>query len=328
MRAYMIRRLLLIVPTMFVVTLIVFFSVRFIPGSTIDLMVAEMAGTSGEEVDRDALERALGLDVPVHVQYARWLGVWPQRDGSFHGLVQGHLGTSLWRNRAVLSEILPRLPVSFELGILGLLIGLVVAIPIGVYSAIRQDTAADYVGRSIAIFFISMPTFWIGTMVVIYPSIWWGWSPSMELIPFGEDPVGNLAQFGLPAFILGMYTSGSMMRMTRTMMLEVLRQDYVRTAWSKGLTERTVILRHAVKNALIPVITLLGIMVPILVGGTVILEQIFCLPGMGRLLIECLTRRDYPILCGLNIIIAVFVLLINLAVDLTYAHLDPRVQYK
>ena len=328
MRAYTIRRVLLIFPTLFVVTLIVFFSVRIIPGSTIDLMVAEMSGATGEPIDRAALEEALGLDVSIHVQYGRWLGLWPLEDGSFHGILQGHLGISLWKNSLVLSEIKPKLPVSIEFGALGLTIGLIVALPIGIFSAIRQDTGSDYVGRTISILFISMPTFWVGTMVVIYPSIWWGWSPPIELIKFRDDPLGNLAQFAVPAFILGMYTSGSLMRMTRTMMLEVLRQDYIRTAWSKGLTEGTVIGRHAVKNALIPVITLLGIMVPVLVGGTVILETIFSLPGMGRLLIDCLNRRDYTILSGLNIIIASFVLLINLLVDLTYAHLDPRVQYK
>jgi peptide/nickel transport system permease protein len=328
MRAYMIRRVLLIIPTLFVVTLIVFFSVRFVPGSTIDLMTASMADSSGEAVDRESLEKALGFDVPVYVQYGRWLGFLPNKDGRFKGILQGHLGISLWKNSPVLSEIKPRLPVSLELGALGLLIGLILALPIGIYSAIRQDTGGDYVGRTISILFISLPTFWIGTMVVTYPSIWWGWSPPITLIPFREDPWGNLRQFALPAFILGMYTSGSLMRMTRTMMLEVLRQDYIRTAWSKGLKEGKVITRHAVKNALIPVITLLGIMVPILVGGTVILETIFTLPGMGTLLIECLNRRDYPILCGLNIVIAVFVLFVNLLVDLTYSYLDPRVQYK
>ena len=328
MRAYILRRLLLIIPTFFVVTLVVFLSVRFIPGSTIDLIVAEMAMSSRVEIDRDAVAETLGLDVPAYVQYGRWVGMWPQKDGSFQGLLQGHLGMSLWRNRSVISEIKPTLPISFELGILGLLMGLVMALPIGIYSAIRQDTGWDYLCRTISIVFISVPTFWIGTMVVIYPSIWWEWSPPMELVRFRDDPVANLSQFALPAFILGMYTSGSLMRMTRTMMLEVLRQDYVRTAWSKGLTERTVILRHAVKNAFIPVVSLLGIMMPILVGGTVILEQIFSLPGMGRLLIEALSHRDYPILSGINVVIAVFVLFVNLVVDLTYAHLDPRVQYK
>jgi peptide/nickel transport system permease protein len=328
MRAYVIRRLLLIIPTLFVVTLIVFFAVRFIPGSTIDLMVAEMSGASGEDIDAEALEKALGLDAPMHVQYGRWLGVWPNKDGHFSGILQGDLGESLWKNRPVLHEILPRLPVSFELGALGLLIALALALPIGVFSAIRQDTGGDYIGRTVSILFISLPTFWIGTIVVTYPSIYLGWSPPMELISFREDPLGNLGQFIVPAAILGLYTSGSLMRMTRTMMLEVLRQDYIRTAWSKGLAEKTVVMRHAVKNALIPVITLLGIMVPVLVGGTVILETIFSLPGMGRLLIDTLNHRDYPILSGINIMIAVFVLFINLLVDLTYAYLDPRIKYK
>jgi peptide/nickel transport system permease protein len=320
--------MLLIIPTLFVVTLIVFCSVRFIPGSTVDLMLAQMADSSGETADREYLVKAMGFDVPIHVQYGRWLGLWPHRDGAFRGILQGHLGFSLWKNSPVLEEIKPRLPVSLELGVLSLLIGMILALPIGIFSAIRQDTGGDYVGRTISILFMSVPTFWIGTMVITFPSIWWGWSPPLEYIHFRDDPMGNLAQFALPAFIMGMYTSGALMRMTRTMMLEVLRQDYIRTAWSKGLTEGTVIGRHAVKNALIPVITMMGIMVPILVGGTVILETIFTLPGMGRLMIECLNNRDYPILSGLNIIIAFIVLFVNLVVDLTYAYLDPRVQYK
>ena len=328
MRDYLIRRLLLMIPTLFFVTLIIFVSIRFIPGSTIDIMAAEMSGASGEEIDQDALKRALGLDVPVHVQYVRWLGLWPGKEGTFNGIFQGNLGTSLWKKTSVLSLIKPRLPVSFELGAIGLLIGLLLALPIGIYSAMRQDTWGDYVGRTASILFISLPTFWVGTMVITYPSIWWGFAPSMALIAFSDDPMGNLAQFISPAFILGMYASGSMMRMTRTMMLEVLRQDYIRTAWSKGLTEGTVIVRHAVKNALIPVVTLLGIMVPILVGGTVVMETIFSLPGMGLLMIESLSRRDYIILSGLNLVIAVFVLFVNLIVDLTYTYLDPRVKYK
>ena len=329
MRGYAMRRLLFAVPTFLVVTAIVFLAIRFIPGSTVDLMVAEMSevGTS-DNIDREAIESALGLDMPIHIQYGRWLGILPQEEGSFSGLLQGDLGDSLWSGSTVISEIIPRIPVSLELGLFGLLIGLTLALPIGVYSAIRQDTIGDYIARTIAILFISLPTFWVGTMVIIYPSVWWGVSPSMELISFFDDPVGNLAQFALPAFILGMYMSGSTMRMTRTMMLEVLRQDYTRTAWSKGLTERRVILAHTLKNALIPVVTLVGIMVPLLVGGTVVLEQIFSLPGMGRVLIGALTLRDYPIISGLNVILASVVLMVNLVVDLTYAYLDPRIKYE
>jgi peptide/nickel transport system permease protein len=205
---------------------------------------------------------------------------------------------------------------------------MIIALPIGIFSAIRQDTGGDYTGRTLAILFISLPTFWTGTMVVVYPSVWWGWAPEVEYIPLLDDPLRNLGQFIVPALILGMVMSGTAMRMTRTMMLEVLRQDYIRTAWSKGLEERTVVMRHALKNALIPVITVVGIQVPILIAGSVILETIFNLPGIGLLLIQALGQRDYPAICGINVFMATFVLLINLAVDLTYAWLDPRVQYR
>jgi peptide/nickel transport system permease protein len=228
----------------------------------------------------------------------------------------------------ILDDILHRLPVSFELGFLALITALIIAVPIGIFSAIRQDTTGDYVGRTIAILFISLPTFWTGTLVVVYPSVWWGWSPEIAYIPILQDPLRNVAQFIIPALIMGMVMSGTTMRMTRTMMLEVLRQDYIRTAWSKGLKEKTVVMRHALKNALIPVITVIGIQVPILIAGSVILETIFNLPGIGLLLIQALGQRDYPAISGINVFMAIFILLINLVVDLAYAYLDPRVKYQ
>ena len=286
MRAYIIRRLLLILPTLFLLTILVFLSVRFIPGDIVDLIQANMAGMN-TGVDREAIERRLGLDVPVWVQYGRWIG------GIFR---HGTLGTSLMGVQSVEDQILERLPATLELGVLALLIGLVIALPVGIYSVIRQDTAADYAGRSLAIIGLATPNFWLGVMVMIYPAIWWGWSPPMELIPFTEDPLGNLGMFLIPSLILGTASAAATMRMTRTMMLEVMRQDYIRTAWSKGLKERIVIIRHTIKNAFIPVVTrsagligraaaaqpLCGLQLPILVGGAVIMENIFNLPGLGQ----------------------------------------------
>ncbi len=328
MTAYAVRRLTLIVPTMFVVTLVVFLSVRFIPGDVIDVMIAQM-GSSGSVsgLSRQSLEKAMGLDVPISIQYGRWLGVMPQEDGGYRGLVQGDTGKSLWKNQPVTVLLIQRLPVSLELGVIALLTALLTSIPIGVYSAIRQDTVADYVARSVSILFISVPAFWIGTMIMVYPAIWWRWSPSLEYIPFTRDPVGNLLQFLIPGFIMGMVLGGTLMRVTRTMMLEVLRQDYVKTAWSKGLSERTVIWRHMLKNALIPVVTVVGIVVPVVIGGAVVIEQIFALPGVGLLMYEALTFRDYPVISGINLFLATIVIVSNLTVDLTYAWLDPRVQY-
>lgn len=320
MQNYIKRRLLLMVPTLLLITIIAFVSIRFIPGNAIELMVSEMAWESGmgTELTVEHIKRTLGLDVPVYVQYGRWLA----------NVVRGNLGESLWTKRAVIADLAERLPVTAELGILAIVIGIIIAIPIGIYSAIRQDTAGDYLGRTISILSVSIPPFWIGTIIFVYPSIWWGWSPSIEYVPFFQNPLANLSQFILPAFVLGMFFQGTIMRLTRTMMLEVLRQDYVRTAWSKGLNERIVVIRHALKNALIPVASQIGILFAVVLGGSVVVEQIFCLPGMGLFIIQALNKRDYPIISGINLFLAGVVLIVNLAVDLSYAYLDPRVQYK
>jgi peptide/nickel transport system permease protein len=211
---------------------------------------------------------------------------------------------------------------------MGLIISQLIAFPIGIYSALRQDKWGDYISRSFAILCISIPGFWLGTIVIVFPSIWWGYMPPIMLIRFTEDPIGNLKMFIIPAIIVGMAMAGMLMRLTRTMMLEVLRQDYIRTAWAKGLRERVVILRHALKNALIPVITIIGLQAPILMGGTVIIEQIFSLPGMGRLILSATLHRDEMLIGGLMFIFAAVLVLINLVVDLTYAYLDPRVHFK
>ena len=285
------------------------------------LIPASLSNRSGPPqppIDRAALERRLGLDVPVYVQYGRWVG------GIF---LRGTLGDSLLGGFTIEEKIFARFPVTVELGVLALVIGFVIALPVGIYSAIRQHTAADYVGRSFAIIGLATPNFWLGLMVVIFPAIWWAWSPPMQLIPFREDPLGNLRMFLIPSAILGTALSAATMRMTRTMMLEVLRQDYIRTAWSKGLRERVVVVRHATRNALIPVVSLIGLQLPILVGGSVIMENIFNLPGLGRLMLDALEIRDYPLVSGINLLFATGVVLINLVIDLLYAYLDPRVRH-
>ncbi len=317
MRAHVIRRLLLVIPTLFILSILVFLSVRFIPGDVIDVMQGRLGGLG--RVDRAALEQMLGLDQPVYVQYGRWLG---------DILLHGSLGRSLMGDWSVEEKILGRLPVTIELGVLSIVIGLSIALPVGIYSAIRQDTAVDYAGRSIAILGLATPNFWLALMVMIYPAIWWGWSPPMRLITFSEDPLGNLGMFLIPSLILGTYLAAATMRMTRTMMLEVLRQDYIRTAWSKGLKERVVVVRHAVKNVLIPVVTMVGLQLPILVGGAVIIENIFNLPGLGRLMLVALNDRDFPVVAGINLVFGAAVMAINLMIDLVYAVLDPRVRYQ
>lgn len=317
MSRYLIRRSLLIIPTLFMISVIVFMMLRLVPGDIIDTIMQRVVVVGGS-VDREVLERHLGLDLPAHVQYGRWI-----RDILLHG----NLGISLDSGLPVTPMIFSRLATTVELGLLALAMAMLISIPIGIFSAIRQDSVGDYIGRSIAIIFIAVPSFWIATMIILYPSIWWGWTPPIDLIPFNEDPLGHIKTFIIPSFILAMAMSGNAMRMTRTMMLEVLRQDYIRTAYSKGMRERIVVIRHALKNALIPVVTILGAELPILVGGAVIIEEIFALPGIGRLMIEALQVRDYTLVAGINLVIATGIVGANLLVDLSYAFFDPRVRY-
>ncbi len=329
MRTYIIRRLLLMIPTLIIVSFMIFFLVRLIPGDRIDAMMAAPGTIGGSiEIDRAAVERELGLDLSVPEQYGRWMGFLPQADGSFSGVFQGNLGTSWRSGRTVVDLVALKWPVTLELGLMGLIIGQLIALPIGIYSALRQDTWGDYISRSFAILLISLPGFWIGTMAIVYPARWWDYMPPIMIVSFTEDPLNNLRMFIVPAIVLGMAMAGGTMRMTRTMMLEVLRQDYIRTAWAKGLRERVVVIRHALRNALIPVVTLIGLWVPVIVGGAVIIEQIFVLPGMGRLILSAILLRDYPLISGLMLLFAFGLVLINLVVDLTYAYLDPRVRYR
>ena len=325
MRAYIIRRLLLMIPTLLLVSFIVFLLTHLIPGDIIDLMVSQ---SGGDKFDRPMVEQALGLDVPLVQQYGRWMGVVPQADGNLSGIFQGDLGISWWYGTPVRDLVATKWPVTVELGLMGFIVAQLIALPVGIFSALRQDKWGDYIGRSFAILCISIPGFWLGTLIIVFPSIWWGYMPPIALIPFTEDPIGNLKMFIVPAIVMGMAMSGLTMRMTRTMMLEVLRQDYIRTAWAKGLRERVVVMRHTLKNALIPVITIVGLQVPIMIGGTVIIEQIFCLPGMGRLILSATLNRDYPLVSGVMFLYAIALVLVNLTVDLTYGFLDPRVHYK
>jgi len=325
MYSYIVRRLLILIPSLLITSFIVYALVNLIPGDIVDAIISQGVD---QNVDRAALQKKYGLDAPLLVQYARWMGFAPQQDGKVSGIIQGDFGISWWTHAEVLKAIATRWPVSFELGLLALIISQLIALPIGILSSLRQDSWSDYLGRSFAILCLAMPSFWLGTMIIVYPSIWWGYMPSIIRIRFAEDPLGNLKMFIVPAIVLGMGMAGATMRMTRTMMLEVMRQDYIRTAWAKGLRERTITWRHALKNALIPVVTMIGLQAPVLIGGTVIIEDIFVLPGMGRLVIEATFRRDQQLLSGVVLLFALALMLINLVVDLSYAALDPRVKYK
>jgi peptide/nickel transport system permease protein len=330
MQGYIIRRVLLMIPTLLIVTILVFLVVRFVPGTILDLMVSDHASESGQSFEqlKENLKVSLGLDVPIYVQYGRWMGFLPQNDGGFSGILEGSLGSSLWTQRNIVSEIAQRIPISLELGIIALVTALLIAFPIGIYSAIRQDTIGDYIGRSVAIILIAVPSFWVGTIVFVLPSMWWNWTPPIEYIPISKDFGRNIVQFLIPGIIMGSQMAGGTMRMTRTMMLEVLRQDYIRTAWSKGLKERAVIVRHGLKNAMIPVVTIIGGQIPVLIGGSVIMEQIFVLPGIGRYMLDAIGQRDYPIISGVNLMMATVVMAAILLTDLSYAWLDPRIRYR
>ncbi len=324
MRSYILRRMLLMIPTLFLLSILVFFTVRLIPG---DIVMAMQAQSISEGVvDREIIEEILGLDAPTIVQYGRWLGILPWK-GEYNGIFQGSLGESWWRSTSVNSLIGRSWPVTLELGLMSIIVAQFIALPIGIYSAMRQDKPGDYAARSFAVLCIAIPSFWLGTMVILLPSLWWGYMPSISLIPFFKDPIGNLKMFIVPAIVAGMALSGIEMRMTRTMMLEVLRQDYIRTAWAKGLKERTVIIKHAIRNAFIPVITVLGIQIPVVIGGTVIVETLFQLSGMGRLLVNAAKNRDLPLISGITIVFATALVFINLIVDLAYGFLDPRVRF-
>ena len=314
MHLYLARRLLLVVPTLVGVSIVVFALVRLLPGDAVTMLLQDYAYAR----DADELRARLGLDRPVYVQYAEWLG----------GVLRGDLGTSLRSKTPVAEELANRIPVTAELGALALLIGLAIAIPVGVISAVRQDTRTDYLARSAAIGMLAIPSFWLGTLVITLPSVWWGWTPPLRYTRLLDDPAKNLGHVIVPAIILGLALSGALMRLTRAQMLEVLRQDFVRTAAAKGLDERAVVFRHALKNAFIPVLTLLGLQVSILVSGTVVLESVFVLPGMGRYLLEAVQYRDYPAIQALNLIFATVIVLANLVVDLLYGWLDPRVRYR
>ena len=318
MRAYIVRRLVLVLPTLLILSTIVFLTVRFIPGDAIDAMVSS-SDYLALDLDRETLMKQLGLDVPMHIQYAKWMrGM----------LLNGTFGDSLMGSWRVEEKIVGRLPVTIQLGVMAIAIGMIISLPVGIYSAVRQDTVSDYIGRTLAIIGLAAPNFWLGTLVMIFPAVWWGWSPPLEMIPFTKDPIGSLYGTLIPSLILGTGMAAGTMRLTRTMMLEVLRQDYIRTAWSKGLKERVVITRHATKNALIPVITGIGLQLPLLVGGSVIIENIFNLPGLGQLALQALLDRDYPVVSGVNMFFGAAVIFINLIIDLIYPYLDPRVRYR
>ena len=315
MRQYALRRIALAVPTLFLVSVIVFLLMRLMPGD----VVTRMVEGQGYAPTLAALRHELGLDRSMPVQYADWIG----------GIVlRGDFGRSYWTRQPILEEFVRRFPVTLELALLTMFISVVLGIAAGIISAARQDTAADYISRVLAILALSVPYFGLAVVVVVVPSIYFKWTPVWTYVRFTADPLANLKIMLVPALVFGVTRAGPIMRIMRSSLLEVLRQDYIRTAWSKGLGERKIVLHHALKNAMIPVISLVGLQVPLYIGGSVIIEAIFRLPGVGLFFFEALGKLDYPVVQSVNLIIAAMVVGLNLLVDLSYAFLDPRIRYR
>ncbi|HEY7250745.1 MAG TPA: ABC transporter permease [Methylomirabilota bacterium] len=315
MRQYVLRRFALAVPTLFLVSVIVFVMMRLMPGDVVLRMVEGQAYAPTIE----AMRKDLGLDRPAYVQYAEWIG---------GILTRGDFGRSYWTRQPIWDEFAHRFPVTLELAILTILVSVVIGVAIGIVSAVRQDSPADYVGRVLAILALSVPYFGLAVVVVVVPAILFKWTPVWTYVPFTENPLENLKIMLVPALVFGVTRAGPIMRIMRSALLDVLRQEYIRTAWSKGLPERGIVLRHALKNALIPVISLIGLQMPLYIGGSVIMETIFRLPGVGLFFFEALTRMDYPVVQSVNLIVAAMVVGLNLAIDLSYAFLDPRIRYR
>jgi peptide/nickel transport system permease protein len=316
MYKYILRRLFLAIPVLLLASLIVFGLMRVMPGDALTALMAESGNVGEKELKK--LRKDLGLDLPYHEQYVLWL--WQ--------MVTFNPGDSIFTNEPIPVALKKAIPVTLELAALAIILGLVIAIPVGVLSATRQDTPPDYVGRLVAVSGLSLPDFWLGTLVITFAAIWVNWIPPIGYVSLWDAPWRNLQQFALPAAILGFRLSAATMRMTRSTVLEVLREDYVRTAWAKGLAGRIVVYKHALKNALIPVVTIVGGQFGTLLAGTFVVETIFALPGMGRLTVEAILFRDYPVVQTNVMLVAATLVSLNLMVDLTYAWLDPRIRYQ
>lgn len=304
-------------PTVAGLTMLVFFLLHaVVPTDTVDVLVA-FYGINDPAL-ADQLREEFGLRGSLPSQYVDWAS----------GLVRGDLGTSLFTKRSVASELGRRLPISLELSLAALCLTLLIAIPIGMLSAIRQDTPVDYVLRGGAVLTNALPDFWAATLVLVFGSVWFGWAPPLEYRPLWVNPGEHLRLMAVPIVLVALAPIAAMVRLVRTQVLEVARQDYVRTARAKGLSARHVYLRHVLRNSLLPIITLIGLQLPRLIAGTVIFEQIFGIPGVGRYLLQAIGRLDYPVIQSTNLVIGLFLILTNLVVDLSYAWVDPRIRLR
>lgn len=317
MSTYILRRILLMIPTLLGAVTLIFLLMRLLPGDVALYMLGSAESSEVNQVALQQIRQELGLDQPLIVQYGQWL--W--------GAARLDFGNSYWTRQPVIEELKRRYPLTANLALLSLILGILIAIPIGVLSAVRQDTVIDYAARVFVIAGLSIPNFWLSILLILGLVYYFQWLPPLDYAPFWADPWLNLKQLAFPALITGYRLSAVGARMTRSSLLEVLRDDFVRTARAKGLREQVVVFRHALRNALLPVITIIGVELLVLFGGLVVVETVFTIPGIGRFLVDAITHRDYPSIQALVFMFAVFVVVVNLLVDIAYAILDPRIRY-
>ena len=311
---FLLQRLAISLVTLAVISVIVFTGVRMIPGDPARVL----AGTDADEAGLEEVRARYGLRDPLPVQYLRWLSL----------AVRGDLGESIRTREPVVRTVVRKIPITFELACLSLLVALAIAIPVGVLSAVRRNSLWDYAASALALCGLSVPSFWLGIMLILLVSVRLGWLPASGFVPLFQDPLGNLQRMVMPALVLGTGLAAVLMRQTRNAMIEVLGADYIRTARSKGLAPRAVVFRHAIRNGLVPVVTILGLQTGALMGGAVVTEQIFVVPGFGRLIVEAVFTRDYPLVQGVVLITASAYVGVNLLVDLSYSLLNPRIRVR
>jgi len=316
MSRYVVTRFLLMIPTLLAVAVLIFLLVRVVPGDIVELRLV----SGGTYVTREVVEverTRLGLNKPIWAQFADWMT----------GLVRLDFGTSMWTGAPVTQEIAIRLQLSLQLAIMATLVATVLAIPLGILAAVRRGTWVDHLVQVFSVAGLAMPSFWLGILMILFLLTYFHWLPPLIFTPLWVNPAANLAQLIWPALAVGYRYSAVATRMTRSAMLEVLREDYIRTAWSKGLAERVILRRHALQNALLPVVTVIGLEFAFLIGGLVVTEQVFNLNGIGKLIVDAISHRDYTLIQGLMLLVAVGYILANFVVDLVYAVLDPRISY-
>ena len=315
MTSYVIKRLFDLAFVLFGVSLLVFLMLRFIPGDAVQIMLGANVDISPERVD--ALRRQLGLDLPIYQQYGRWLG----------GVLRGDFGTSIWTGEPVTGEIMARLPVTLEITLLALLFALLVSFPLGVLAAQARGTWGDTLVRVLSIVGLTLPSFWVGVLLLYFVSVRFPGFPAIGFVPFAEDPLGNLSRLSLPIIAVSLPMIAGLSRILRSSLLEVMNADFIRTGRAKGVGSQTLLYKHALRNALIPVVTIIGVQMGYLLSGVVVIEQVFAIPGLGRLIIGAVNERNYPLVQGTILVITLVFVLVNLLVDLAYAWIDPRVEY-